>query len=222
MLGEHFELSYCERSDIMRVETVVIPEHVVTTTYYKFKELSDESKEKVRQWYLEGRDVETFIWSTEDFLKDLYPNSKLECAFSLNYCQGDHFYIYGKFYIPDFYDKIKQDSTLNIFTDKEHKFISWMLKECYPYSEIPYSYKNFISYDNLLDDIIHDLENGSYKNVKWNVVEKFKNSLLKLIEKDNRMFMEDGYEYFYEISDEELEESCEANGYEFYEDGEIA
>ena len=30
-----------------------------------------------------------------------------------------------------------------------------------------------------------------------------------------------GYEYFYEISEEDLEEMCEANGYEFLENGKV-
>ena len=30
-----------------------------------------------------------------------------------------------------------------------------------------------------------------------------------------------GYEYFYEVSEEEMEDICEANGYEFLEDGTI-
>ena len=30
-----------------------------------------------------------------------------------------------------------------------------------------------------------------------------------------------GYEYFYEISDEDLEDMCEANGYEFLADGTV-
>ena len=35
-------------------------------------------------------------------------------------------------------------------------------------------------------------------------------------------FERDGYEYLYNISDEEMDETCEANGYEFYANGKIA
>ena len=36
------------------------------------------------------------------------------------------------------------------------------------------------------------------------------------------IYQEDGYKFFYEIDDVELEEICDVNGWEFLEDGEIA
>lgn len=33
----------------MRTETVTIPEHTITTTYYEYDELSDDAKENVKE-----------------------------------------------------------------------------------------------------------------------------------------------------------------------------
>ena len=75
----------------MRTETI-------TTTYeiYKFNELSDDAKERVKQWYLDGQENMTFIF-TEDCIEDLhnlFGDNSLEVQYSLAGCQGDGFNIY--------------------------------------------------------------------------------------------------------------------------------
>lgn len=92
-------------------------------TVYEYKELNAEAKEAVKEWYLNGQSELSFIF-TEDclnHLKGLFPNSELEVEYSLSYCQGDGFNIYGKIYLDEVLEKIADK-----FTAKELKFFEWV------------------------------------------------------------------------------------------------
>ena len=76
----------------------------VTKTYnvYKYNELSEDAKEKVKQWYLDDDfSPQEFENSCMDALNRLFPNSDLKVQFSLSACQGDGFNIYGKLDLSD-------------------------------------------------------------------------------------------------------------------------
>ena len=93
---------------------------------YKFDELSQAAKEKVRDWYLEGQSDLSYIF-TEDCmmrLSELFPNSDLEVQYSLDYCQGDGFNIYGEIRLDELLEKIAEK-----FTEKELKFFKWAFSE---------------------------------------------------------------------------------------------
>lgn len=68
----------------------------ITTMVYNFNELSDKAKEKVKEWYLNGQDAEFFYEDSMAYINELFPNSELDIQFSLGYCQGDGFNIYGE------------------------------------------------------------------------------------------------------------------------------
>lgn len=53
---------------------------------YKFNELSSEAKEVVKQWWLNNLEE----------LKSEYGIETLKVSFSLGYCQGDGFCMYGE------------------------------------------------------------------------------------------------------------------------------
>lgn len=71
-------------------------------TVYLFSELSEEAKEKVRNWYLESQDTYIFSEDCEEELREIFPNSGLDVQYSLSYCQGDGFNIFGNLDIDDF------------------------------------------------------------------------------------------------------------------------
>ena len=50
-------------------------------------------------------------------------------------------------------------------------------------------------------------------------MEKFESMVHGIFEKLCASYEEQGYNYFYEIEEDDLEEMCEVNGYEFLEDG---
>ena len=70
----------------------------ITNTYnvYTYNELSEDAKENVRKWYLDGMTDLSFVFA-EDCEQDLYNlfgENDLEVQYSLGYCAGDGFNIY--------------------------------------------------------------------------------------------------------------------------------
>lgn len=74
---------------------------------YKFDELSQAAKEKVRDWYLEGQSELSYIFTDDCLirLKELFPNSDLKVQYSLSYCQKDGFNIYGEIRLDELLEK---------------------------------------------------------------------------------------------------------------------
>lgn len=201
----------------MRVERLVIPAHIETTYYYKYSELSDSAREKANEWYLEGQ--ESFIF-TEDAENDLnqywFPNSKLEVGYSLGYCQGDYFDFCGTLKLKGVQEHIKEK-----FTEEEQKFINWLMKEFNPTYKI--SREKYNKYDDSMEDTRDDLHGyyypyHAYKNVKWNIVDKFEREAGEFLSDLAEKFKKWGYEYFYEVP-EDMEDICDCNGWEFDEEG---
>lgn len=186
---------------------------------YRFAELSEDAKEKVRDWYLEGQ--ESFIF-TEDCmirLKEIFPNSDLKVEYSLNYCQGDGFNIYGKIYLDEILEKIAEH-----FTEKELKFFKWAFNEFGSSYEMQsnnrYCYC-ICSRNDFAEDLIDDMEYNSYRNIPEKTIEKFNKLAGEYLESLCKKFEKYGYDFFYNVSEEDLQEYCEDNNYEFLEDGEF-
>ena len=196
----------------MRIQTI---EYKV----YTYDELSEKAKEKVKGWYLEGREASWFKEDCELYLSEIFPNSSLQVQFSLGYCQGDGLNIYGDIDLSDLWEKIKDQ-----FTDKEARFISWALKlygsDYTMENNFRYGYC-MVGYWNFVENLIEDMEYSCIRGIKYDILEKFDNACKSYMEKLCDDFEKSGYDYFYEISDDELSEICAANGYEFTEDGSI-
>lgn len=185
-----------------------------TRTYflYEYYELDEEAKEKVKQDYL-AQDFrnDMFKENVTYQLKEMFPNSELKVQYSLNYCQGDGLNIYGTLNIKDifsltenkFNDKIKNEinleelSEFNLLETDEIK-LPYNLKYCYDISN---------QIDFVEDE--EDTDNAS-KVQKW---------IQNLFHVLNKYFEEYGYNWFYEISDEEMQEDSESNGWTYLKDG---
>lgn len=198
---------------------------------YKYIELSAEAKERAKQWYLEGREPFIFTEMCEEDLYNLFGKNDLKVQYSLGYCQGDGFNIYGKIDAESILKCLEEHNGgtqlkqfENVLTDKEKKTILHYAKEC---SAIELPSNNRYCYciaghTDIADDWEYQLENYSgYKNINKETLEKFEELVHEIFETLCRSYEEQGYEYFYEISEEDLEEMCEANGYEFLEDGTV-
>lgn len=98
----------------------------VTKSYniYSFSELSLEAKEKVREWYLEGQEAFIFTENCEWRLSEFFPKSDLKVQYSLSYCQGDGFNIYGTIRLDEIFEKIQDH-----FSEKEIRFFKWAFRE---------------------------------------------------------------------------------------------
>ena len=197
---------------------------------YKYNELSKEAKEKVKQWYLEGQ--EPFIF-TEDCKMDLYNlfgKNNLDVQYSLSCCQGDGFNIYGTIDAKSIFDCLENrnggrqlERFEDILTKNEKKIILAYAEEC-GVIELPmnnrYCY-SLADYINIAEDWVLKLEYTDYTNINEEALSKFESIVRGIFTELCRSYEKQGYEYFYEISEEDLEEMCEANGYEFLEDGTV-
>ena len=198
---------------------------------YKYNELSDEAKEKAKQWYLERQEPFVFSEMVKEDLNCLFGKNSLDVQYSLSYCQGDGLNIYGEINAEDIFKCLEKHNGgtqlaefENVLTDKEKKTILHYAKECNSI-KLPmnnrYCY-SLADYIDIAEDWGYDLECYSgYENINLEVLVKFEQLVRNIFYKLCRSYEKWGYEYFYEISDEELEEMCEANGYEFLEDGTV-
>lgn len=188
-------------------------------TLYSFNELSQEGKEKVREWYLNNQESSIF---TDMILDDLkygigFKDSELKIQYDLGYCQGDGLNIYGKL---DFYDCLKIDGIKKHFTSEEITTLESYFDYCYSYDlehNNRYCYC-IVDRQNIIDDLEWELENEEVSYNK-NLLEKFNLSVKNFLCDLCATYEECGYNYFYEIDDNDLNEICDCNNYEFLEDG---
>lgn len=198
---------------------------------YKYAELTDDAKEKVKEWYLEGREPFIFTEDCKMDLENLFGENDLDVQYSLSGCQGDGFNIYGKVYAESILKCLENHNGgtqlaefEDVLTEKEKKTILHYAEECGAIN-LPmnnhYCY-SLADYIDIADDWEYQLENYSgYKNINVEVLKKFEKLVREIFETLCGSYEKWGYEYFYEISEEDLEEMCEANGYEFLEDGTV-
>lgn len=198
---------------------------------YKFNELSAEAKEKVKQWYLEGQESYIFTDNIKEDLYCLFGKNDLDVQYSLSYCQGDGLNIYGEIDAKSIFDCLENHNGgtqlaefENVLTEKEKKTILNYANEC---GKIKLPCNNHYCYCiadkiNLAEDWGYDLENYShYKNIDFDLLNKFEKLVVNIFLELCESYERQGYKYFYEISEEDLEEVCEANGYEFLANGKI-
>mgnify|MGYP001161901848 CR=1 FL=1 len=189
---------------------------------YEFQELCETAKEKVKQWWLDDETRnEDFQAFTEEYLKAEFPNSELKVQYSLNSCQGDGLNIFGDL---DFYDMLKK---LSGYTEKEQRTLEFYFEHsthvytfevnsryCYSCKFID---KKYIDY--VLEDIVSELTYQDIANINKDLIKKFLDNMLDYFEILDKEREKDGYNYLYNIDDEEMEDICSVNEYKFLEDG---
>lgn len=203
---------------------------VVEYKVYKYNELSAEAKEKVKRWYLEGQEPDMFTDDCEQDLENLFGENDLQVQYSLASCQGDGFNIYGEIDAESIFKCLENhnggtqlEQFENVLTDKEKKTILHYARECGKIklpmnSRYCYSLADYI---DIKDSWEYDLEYYGFENINTEALEKFEELVREIFGTLCKSYEKQGYDFFYEISEEDLEECCEANGYEFTEDGKI-
>ena len=206
---------------------------IITREYkvYNFSELSEDAKEKVKQWYLDDdfRPYEFENIYTED-LKYLFNNSDLKLQFSLSYCQGDGLNIYGKLDLVDVFTAIrdtKHSGDLfkqykDLFSEHEQRTIEAYMEVCGREVKLPYNRHYCYCIDDRVDfadDWIESLEYCMYKNIQIDTIRKMEKLVGRMFENLSATYEKYGYDYFYNADDEVVNEACEANGWRFLEDG---
>lgn len=203
----------------------------VTDVYnvYNYNELSDEAKEKAKQWYLDD-DFRTaeFTVMTEEDLNNLF-DEKLSVQYSLSNRQGDGLNIYGEIHAESIMECLREHNggeQLKQFEDrlneKEWKIICHYAKEC-DTIKLPANRQYCYCIADRIDvaeDWYYQLENYSgYANINMEVLKKFEKLVVDIFKFLCREYEDMGYKFFYEVDDEEMEYTCEANGWEFLENG---
>ena len=186
---------------------------------YEYKELCEEAKKKVREWYLKGQEACIFTDMCMEDLKNLFPNSELDVEYSLNYCQGDGFNIYGTIYLDEVLEKISDK-----FTAEELKFFKWAFNR-YGSTFKMESNRHYCycicSRNDFSEDILSDMDYEQMRGIPTATLGKFNKLIGEYLDNLCKDYEKWGYEYFYEVSDEDLREACEANEWTFTEDGEF-
>ena len=207
-------------------------EVTITKTYnvYDFSELSEEAKEKAKEWWLDGQEPEIFTENCEENLAYLFPNSDLKVQYSLAYCQGDGLNIYGELDPLDVITLLREKkcgdtfSEVNkAFTTREEKIIKayikiFRFKISLPMNTSGYSYCVADKTD-FANEWIEELEYARFRSIKAEALRKFERIIAYIFRELAAQYEKAGYEYFYEISDKDMEEICESNEYMFLKDG---
>lgn len=199
---------------------------------YEFKELSEEAKDNVRKWYIDDEfRCEILTETYKNDLHYLFPNSKLDIQWSLNSRQGDGVNIYGELDLVDVFTVIRNreyaGNTFKDFwdylTEKEQKTIEAYMEVNGRVVELPYnnSHYSYCVSDGIefAWDWIENLEYQQYKNIKTKIIQKMEKLIGDMFSDLCRKYEEDGYKFLYHPDDEEIEGDCEANEWEFLEDG---
>ena len=206
---------------------------IITREYkvYNYSELSEEAKEKAKQWYLD--DDSKPMEFTEIYMEDLrylFNNSDLKLQYSLSYCQGDGLNIYGKLDLVDVISMIKENRTgdsmeqfENALTEKEIKTIEAYMEVCGRKIELPYNRSGYeycvADRTDFAEEWIEELEYQMYKNIQVGTIRKLENLVRDMFTMLSMQYEKYGYEFFYEVDDETMTEACEVNEWMFLEDG---
>lgn len=190
-----------------------------TIDLYRYSELSDGARERVKQWYLEGQDASTFSYDCKDWLQYKYGLIDMEVQFSLSCCQGDGLNVYGDVCFWELEKKIMKGSN---FTQKELNRLKFYYKQVYDSIHIPanphycYDYSSHIDFAN---DWIAELENDGIRDIDERLISRFESYLKQVFHNINAELEQRGYDFFYEISDSDLSDICDANDWYFTADG---
>ena len=199
----------------------------VTKEYsvYNYCELSEDAKYRVKREYLElDRSSEDFEYMLKEDLDDRFETSPLSVNFDFSCSQGSGLNIEGSL---EFSDILQIEEICNKFTEKENRALYFYFEECYInpykfYENMRYSYScKDADRQYLASHILYELEENHVSNINADLVERVSDAILDYMEKLEKSFYEWGMEYFYEISDEDMEEISNEYGWKYLADGEV-
>lgn len=179
---------------------------------YEYNELEKSAKEKAKEQYLNMRSVfdeDIFTQDSMEIIKDYFQfTDGLKIQYSLASCQGDGVNIYGKFDLQN----VEGLEWLKSEVD------SFELKQNYRYC---YSLKSQTEAETV-DEIISEFERASDREIKdWQVMEirKMVETVFEKLKKAEREIEKYGYDFFYEVSNEEMAEYADSCGVLYMVDG---
>lgn len=200
---------------------------IVKYDVYKFDELSDNAKQKVEDWYLSSYNmVYMFEEDVENHMEHVFgANHGLALQFSLSHSQGDGVNLYGIFNPQIVFNAI--DNAPELFAEYKNKLTdnqkAILLEYANEYGNITIPYNNHYCYCRAGDC---EWDNADYYyNTEMNDNDKLAHDFLSVVsgvfETLCKHYEDWGYDFFYKISDDDMNYICEANEWEFYEDGKL-
>lgn len=200
----------------------------ITKNVYKYDELNAKAQEQVREWYLaQCRTPELFSEMLIEDLEMIFGKNDLDVEYSLSNSQGDGLNIYGSIPLTQILDVAERcnwlthfDAFRNCFTADEKALIK-RYAEDYDTVNITRNDSNLYSYyyaDHI--DYAGDYMSHVSEDVDTGLLNRVNAALISLFSEMCAFYEEWGYEFFYNVDDDTLTEMCEANGWEFTEDGE--
>lgn len=211
------------------MRTITIEKYI-----YTYDELNEDAKENAKNWYLkEWRWSEDFSENLKSDLEWLFGKNHLDVEYSLSYSQGDGLNIYGMIEPKAIFDCLENhnggtmfEKYENVLTDEEKQTILAYVEYCgmvkLPKNPSRYSY--CVAH---MTDVAKawqtelEFDGVEEKYIDVDTLKKFEQLVIDMFTDLCNTYEEWGYEFFYEISDEEMSELCEANGWEFTEGGEV-
>ena len=180
---------------------------------YRYDELSQSAKEKVKEWLIETQDPEIFSQDVREDLHNRFGFS-LSPEYSLCYCQGDGLCLNGMLYLSDFTNKEELKTMMLKGLKGFQRSMALELADKVEFR----NRNNHYSYASRSQVTVHpayyaltDKQEAIVAKVEENIADWY----MKLCAEYERQ----GYAYFYEMSDEYVRDICIANDYLFYEDG---
>ena len=177
-----------------------------TITVYEFKDLDKEARDYAKSKYYEFEDYSFLTYDLTESLKDKAPYWKdINLQYSLSYSQGDGLSFSGELDIDLFLKtKMPQIKRMKVMKEFIYKIYSTGNRGHYTYAsrndvDIDFNYQTGKEYKRLEKQAFYILD----------AVRDDYLALCKKLEKE-------GYEILeYRMDDDEFQEHCEANNYEF-------
>ena len=185
-----------------------------TITGYSFDELNTFAQDKAKNCILERERLPGFFSNDlTDELKEDFGLYHLKTFFSLSCCQGDGLCLYGTITFSELFEnpKFKKIALKGI----HHKHIQSVYDEM---PDIDFIHKGRYCHKNSID-----MESRFYSPTEKQeaIMEKIIDNVKSWYGTFCRKWEENGYDYFYEISDEEMKIICHEDDCLFTETGNL-
>ncbi len=193
-------------------------ERVTTTTVYTYDELDDSAKDRAREiigtWNAEWEGENLSDWFANYLNEQGFPSDKIE--YSLSYSQGDGVAFYGSIDL----DKWLTANSRKTYYRTLRNYNPWARIDGNSWSNhYSHAYTMNVTVESDYDYSTNPKVGENQERLLAELCDELEESVRDMSHKLNIL----GYEAFeYCYSDEAVRENCEANEYQFTEEGEIA
>ena len=181
---------------------------------YQYNELEEYAQEKAKEHYLAEEHLSDFFSEyLIESLREQFGLYNLKTFYSLAYCQGDGLCLYGRITHPELFDNDKFKK--KVFKGIHYKQIQSVKDEL---QGIDFEHRSSYYHARTVR-IESDECNPTDKQVE--IIDRIINNVKSWYLSFCRKWEKQGYEYFYEISDDDMKEICNENDYLFTANGQF-